>query len=175
MRQVQIYVDVATSNININCDCVKITYQLVGEEPVTVEVESSGISSGKNYYDGILIDSKLFKLHFNGFFNFWNFYFEDDSNSPDESTCKLEENTECPFGIFDTVNLGTSGLIFESFVVSGCDLFEYKKLELFEDEQINVTSSVQNINDISKVFTDFLWFILHIRCISVKNCWSNAL
>ena len=32
---------------------------------------------------------------------------------------------------------------------------EGKKIELFEDEQINVTSSVQNINDISKVFTDF--------------------
>ena len=29
------------------------------------------------------------------------------------------------------------------------------QLELFNDEQINVTSSVQNINDISKVFTDF--------------------
>jgi len=32
---------------------------------------------------------------------------------------------------------------------------EGQKVELFEDEQINVTSSVQNINDISKVFTDF--------------------
>jgi len=32
---------------------------------------------------------------------------------------------------------------------------EGQKIELFEDEQINVTSSVQNINDISKVFTDF--------------------
>ena len=32
---------------------------------------------------------------------------------------------------------------------------EGKKIELFDDEQINVTSSVQNINDISKVFTDF--------------------
>ena len=32
---------------------------------------------------------------------------------------------------------------------------EGRKIELFEDEQINVTSSVQNINDISKVFTDF--------------------
>ena len=29
------------------------------------------------------------------------------------------------------------------------------QLELFNDEQINVTSSVQNISDISKVFTDF--------------------
>ena len=32
---------------------------------------------------------------------------------------------------------------------------EGNKIELFEDEQINITSSVQNINDISKVFTDF--------------------
>jgi hypothetical protein len=30
-----------------------------------------------------------------------------------------------------------------------------KRIELFEDEKISVTSSVQNINDISKVFTDY--------------------
>ena len=36
------------------------------------------------------------------------------------------------------------------------------KIELFEDEQINVTSSVQNINDISKVFTDQVLIILII-------------
>ena len=32
---------------------------------------------------------------------------------------------------------------------------EGHKLELFEDEQIQINSSVQNIADISKVFTDF--------------------
>ena len=32
---------------------------------------------------------------------------------------------------------------------------EGKRLELFNDEQINVNSTIQNINDISKVFTDF--------------------
>lgn len=32
---------------------------------------------------------------------------------------------------------------------------EGHKLELFQDEQIQINSSVQNINDISKVFTDF--------------------
>lgn len=32
---------------------------------------------------------------------------------------------------------------------------EGKRLELFQDEQINVNSSVQNIADISKVYTDF--------------------
>ena len=29
------------------------------------------------------------------------------------------------------------------------------RLELFEDENISINSSIQNINDISKVFTDF--------------------
>ena len=32
---------------------------------------------------------------------------------------------------------------------------EGRRLELFQDEQISVNSSVQNIADISKVFTDF--------------------
>ena len=32
---------------------------------------------------------------------------------------------------------------------------EGKRLDLFEDENITINSSVQNINDISKVFTDF--------------------
>ena len=31
----------------------------------------------------------------------------------------------------------------------------YKRLELFNDEKINITSSIQNINDISKTFTDY--------------------
>jgi len=32
---------------------------------------------------------------------------------------------------------------------------EPQRVELFSDETISVTSSVQNVNDISKVFTDF--------------------
>ena len=32
---------------------------------------------------------------------------------------------------------------------------EGQRLELFKDEQINVTSIQQNVQDISKVFTDF--------------------
>lgn len=35
------------------------------------------------------------------------------------------------------------------------DLSAYKRIELFNDEKISVTSSVQDIADISKVFTDF--------------------
>jgi hypothetical protein len=32
---------------------------------------------------------------------------------------------------------------------------EPKRIELFDDEKISVTSNIQNVNDISKVFTDF--------------------
>ena len=32
---------------------------------------------------------------------------------------------------------------------------EGNKLDLFQDEQINVTSKQQDINDISKVFSDY--------------------
>jgi hypothetical protein len=32
---------------------------------------------------------------------------------------------------------------------------EFKQIELFKDEKISITSSIQNINDISKTFTDY--------------------
>jgi hypothetical protein len=33
--------------------------------------------------------------------------------------------------------------------------YTYAKLDLFKDEKISVTSSIQNVNDLSKVFTDY--------------------
>ena len=30
-----------------------------------------------------------------------------------------------------------------------------RRIELFQDEKISLTSSIQNVNDISKVFTDY--------------------
>jgi hypothetical protein len=41
------------------------------------------------------------------------------------------------------------------FIEPVIDSGDYLQLELFNDEQIVVNSSVQNISDISKVFTDF--------------------
>ena len=35
------------------------------------------------------------------------------------------------------------------------DVQTAKRIELFEDEKISVTSSIQNVNDISKIFTDY--------------------
>jgi hypothetical protein len=32
---------------------------------------------------------------------------------------------------------------------------EYRRIEQFDDEKVSVTSSVQNFNDIGKLFTDY--------------------
>lgn len=53
------------------------------------------------------------------------------------------EATQCLFDYLTSLG-GISGLLTSA-----------EKLELFNDEQINVTSTVQNVQDISKTFTDF--------------------
>jgi hypothetical protein len=53
------------------------------------------------------------------------------------------EATQCMFDYLTSLG-GISGLLTSA-----------EKLELFDDEQIQVTSTVQNVQDISKTFTDF--------------------
>ena len=53
------------------------------------------------------------------------------------------ESIDCMFDYLTSLG-GISGLLTSS-----------ERLELFDDEQIQVTSTVQNVQDISKTFTDF--------------------
>lgn len=39
--------------------------------------------------------------------------------------------------------------------IEGTTVNDYLKLDLFDDEKINISSSIQNVQDISKVYTDF--------------------
>jgi len=39
--------------------------------------------------------------------------------------------------------------------IEGTTINDYLKLDLFDDEKINISSSIQNVQDISKVYTDF--------------------
>jgi hypothetical protein len=43
----------------------------------------------------------------------------------------------------------------EYLVTGPCTDLQYERLELFDDEKINITLNVQNLSDISKTFTDF--------------------
>ena len=86
------------------CDRISVTYQLVGEEPVTVEVEKeSKLQNGKNQYI-LLIDETEIYLYWTS--TQWNVF--------NDGLTYLNQNTPCPFGTF-TIEEGS---IFESFEVT---------------------------------------------------------
>ena len=92
-----------------NCECIKVTYQLVGKEPVTVEVESGGIANSKPYYLLIIGDG------------YYTIAWADTSvwrvRQPDlPFQATYSEDTPCPFGTY-TIEPGS---IFEAFEVSEC-------------------------------------------------------
>jgi hypothetical protein len=105
--------------IPISCDCIQVTYQLIGEEPVTVNVIKEPESyNGKNVYS--------FEVNEETNIIYWRNDFEGDINWVVENVdgegpfyqANLESDTFCPFGIY-TIQEGS---IFESFVVSECGL-----------------------------------------------------
>ncbi len=99
------------------CECIKITYQFVGEEPVTVEVESNGTYEGKPVFllplDGV--DNTIF-FSPNEPTNSWVVVINEETPILQAT---LSEDTPCPFGTY-TIEEGS---IFESFLVQpcGCD------------------------------------------------------
>jgi hypothetical protein len=101
-----------------SCDTISVTYTLEGGEPVTVEVESSTTSGGKNQYY-ITIEELVFTIYWgsNNLGNLsWIFIYDLDGGT--EEVAYLTEDTQCPFGTYNVVNLGSSGLIFEAFEVA---------------------------------------------------------
>ena len=41
--------------------------------------------------------------------------------------------------------------------------FPYERVEMFQDEKVSVTSTIQNYSDIGKLFTDYSQFILKLK------------
>jgi len=80
-------------------------------------------------------------------------YTETDSNLTESDANAFEKRVEDAGGIFeagtclrtDITELGNSNAVVNTA----------KRIELFNDEKISITSSIQNVNDISKIFTDF--------------------
>ena len=95
------------------CDNILVTYTLVGEEPVTVEVDVFDITNGRNRYN-LIIEGLIFQLWWNT--TFWSLLFEEDGS--DEECVILNEDIVCPFGTYEVTNYGTSGVIFEAFSVA---------------------------------------------------------
>ena len=107
-----------------NCDCIKVTYTLVGEEPVTVEVVWDGISISLDrpvYEIGELGCALVFST--DSYFPEYPLplWFVLGGDLPELFQCKLTEggipiDTPCPFGTY-TIEEDS---IFESFIVEPC-------------------------------------------------------
>jgi hypothetical protein len=95
------------------CDCIKITYQLVGGEPVTVEVEKEPTQiEGKNYYT-LTIGGIDYLIRYSSD-NVWilrgdfgNYFL-------------LDSTSDCPFGVWEVDPTFEGEQIFESFEVEPC-------------------------------------------------------
>jgi len=92
-----------------SCDTISVTYTLEGEEPVTVEVASSGIFGGKKYYD-FIIDGYSFRIRWNSSIEQWGAVNLD----LDTLDAYFDSANDCPFGVY-TIGEET---IFEAFSVA---------------------------------------------------------
>jgi len=91
------------------CDKISVTYQLVGEEPVTVEVGSSGTNEGRPRYLFSIGENNMIIASYDG-----GWVVGVIATSIEGG---LEQDTFCPFGTFGI----EEGSIFESFSVAPCE------------------------------------------------------
>jgi hypothetical protein len=92
-----------------DCECIKVTYTLVGGSPVTVEDNVDQTLNGKNVYKFSILD-----LDFSIFWDGTNWVLYNDTDEVFEAT--LSEDTECPFGTYRIVE----GSEFSAFKVEPC-------------------------------------------------------
>jgi len=141
MRTVQLYI----GRDYIDLDCVIVTYTVDGVKWI-LELEKNGEAYGRNTYyftNTILTINLFFTVD-----DYWNIEIDTGTEffayySPDTTLYPV---------INDWDSIG-GGL--EFIETTECSKLKYERIELFDDEKISVTSSVQNLADISKTFTDF--------------------
>jgi hypothetical protein len=93
-----------------DCECIKVTYTLVGGSPVTVEVEISGTLNDKNRYDFLTPNATTIR---------WDtgvgkWVVTRSGTGGFQAT--FDEDTECPFGTYTIED----GSIFSAFKVEPC-------------------------------------------------------
>jgi hypothetical protein len=116
------------------CDTISVTYTLVGGSPVTVEVESSGIESGKPFYNLFFPLSETYgSIEYYPEYNAWRFQSEG-------LQAILSEDTPCPFGTY-TIEEGS---LFEAFEVNPVELtvpsWSYEPLNVMNELSRQKTS-----------------------------------
>jgi hypothetical protein len=148
--------------VNSGCDTILVTYTLVGEEPVTVEVEKEdGLLNGKNFYF-IPIDPENpegYPLYCYPDGSIWLLT---------TGTAYLTEDTECPFGTYTILG----GSIFESFVVETVNpkddwyLPAIDELSLLWQNRFNVNRTLSGNSSLGT--------IVGATIVSTNTYWSST-
>jgi hypothetical protein len=92
------------------CDCIKINYTPIGQEPVTIEVTANGVINERNYYE-FVYDGETFTIAWSGVSWLFGFYGEDPA------LWILNDDVECPIG--DWVN-NSDTTYFSAFDIEEC-------------------------------------------------------
>jgi hypothetical protein len=152
--------------VNGGCDTILVTYQLEGEEPVTVEVEKN---EDGNYYIEINNIEYVLKDGYTGGPQNPTWELENISTSDCMFYLDTEEDPDCPFG---TYVLEDGGSIFESFSVAPVNykddwyLPAIDELSLLWQNRFNVNKTLSGNSSFGT--------ILGADEINNKNYWSST-
>lgn len=172
MRTVQIYVGRQAAEL----DCVRVTFTIDGVSQ-TIDVEKSGTTNDRNEYsyntdlsegdyiitedgDYIVTEDDDYLITESSVFTPSIYIYWDGSNwnieiIVDGITYNYCSSTDVFYPFLNDWAVCDEGNELEYLITTECDDLFYERLELFDDEKINVTLNVQNLSDISKTFTDF--------------------
>jgi hypothetical protein len=142
MKTVQIYI----GRTAIDLDCITVNFVLDGVKH-TFTAEKNGTADGKPTYQLTNVDYTIDIQSVEGQWQIQIIWFGD--------TFTYYSNTDIYYPIIAEWTPFEGSLEFDLLETLECSKLKYERIELFQDEKINVTSSIQNINDISKTFTDF--------------------
>ena len=144
MKTVQIYI----GRTAIDLECIVVNFG-IDDNKYTFDVSQSGFLEDKPTYELITEDYSIY-VYFDRENNKWQI----DINWYGDSYYYFSD-TDVYYPILNDWTAYESSLSFTFLETVECSRLKYERIELFQDEKINVTSSIQNINDISKTFTDF--------------------
>ena len=172
MRTVQIYVGRDVTDL----DCIRVTFTLDGNTQ-TIDVPLTGSLNDKPIYeynidltegdyiitedgDYVVTEDLDYLITENSIFTPSIYIYWDGTEWVIEIIINEVTYTYCSpsdvyYPFLNNWELCDEGATLEYLITEPCVDLKYERLELFDDEKINITLNVQNLSDISKTFTDF--------------------
>lgn len=172
MRTVQIYVGRNVTDL----DCIRVTFTLDGVTQ-TVDVPLTGLLNDKPKYeynidlsegdyiitedgdyittesgDYLITDSSVFTP---SIYIYWDGSIWVIQIVVNGVTYTYTSLSDVYYPFLTDWEVIEASLELEYLITEECKDLKYERLELFDDEKISLTLSVQNISDLSKTFTDF--------------------